>query len=140
MKAVEPNLQPFKPTGSPKDVIRTGRMMGALKNQWFNKHVAEAVEEKEGNTFHKFFKKDVETGLKPVYLDLLIQIVEHYQPIGVLAESVDMYVTLLAKLKGEKYAEDEFLEDTEAESKEDESKEAKVEEAETKEADRKKSA
>lgn len=117
LKAVEPpnGLMPYKPTGSPKDVLRTGKMLASLKSKWFNVKVAEAVEEKDGVTFHKFAKGDVTVSLSQTYLDLLIQVVEHYQSIGVLAESVDMYVPLLAKLKNEKYTEDEFLDEPEVE-------------------------
>jgi len=119
LKAVEGSgLQPYKPTGSPKDVLRTGKMLASLKTKWFNVKVVERLEEKDGLTFHTFHKKDIEVSLTQVYLDLLISVVEHYQPIGILAESVDMYVPLIHKLRGEKYIEDEFLDE---ESPEEES-------------------
>lgn len=111
LNAVEGGLKPYRPTGSPKDVMRTGKMIAGLKKNWFNAKIVEGTEEKDGLTFHKFHKENVETSLTQVYLDLLVQIAEYYQPIGVLAETVDVYVPLLAKLKGENYVEDEFLDE-----------------------------
>lgn len=96
-------MPPYRPPGAGKDAVRSGKMFHMLKN-WFNAHVAVSVKTENFQSVHEMPKDDRPVGLKQSYADLLISILEHYEPVGLLAEYVDVYPPLLAKLKGENYA------------------------------------
>jgi hypothetical protein len=102
-------LLPWRPRGEGKEALRVAKQIHALK-KWFNLHVATEVSEKFGKIEHQFGTSDIQVGLTQVYIDLLLDLIEYYEPIGCLAEYVDVYLPLIGKLKDEKYMiEDPFV-------------------------------
>jgi len=99
-------LMPYRPSGTGKEGLRQGKQLHMLQKNWFLKYVVKEVVEKPGGVSYEFYPT-CEVGLAQVYVDLLVQILEHYEPVGLLVDYVDVYVPLLTKLKGDRYIEDE---------------------------------
>lgn len=111
-------LMPYRPATSGKEGLRQGKQIHMLQKNWFLKHVVKEVVEKPGGVNYEFHPT-LEVGLGQVYVDLLIQILEHYEPVGLLVDYVDVYVPLMTKLKGDKYNEDDPWEAPESAKKTD---------------------
>jgi hypothetical protein len=83
-----------------------GKMLARLKTKWFRGHVMPPTTETADKPYlqqrFELPEKDVPTGLDQAHLDMLKTVADHYKKVGHTAEWCDIYVSLLAVLKGEK--------------------------------------
>lgn len=114
-------LKPYSP-GS-----KDWKKLSSLRKWVIKNLLTDTVYKKGELSTWKTSEENITVGIKDgTGKDTLIEVLKHYEVIGVLTEWVDSYGPLINKLKGETIEIDDFTEDT----KELEHKEEKVEKVE----------